>query len=152
MTSSNIKNWWHSFQLSVEWWKFGYHNVFLWQLPPFWVAVLFFFTSWWAFIFNSRWYMALEIQSPLETRNVALDNIIFTVNSLGIFVLNISFYTASCFILELIAVFRFFLQVVFGERIRPSLYNVSNSFYLRSCLDDFMFIWAIHQLISGYIY
>ena len=96
--------------------------------------------------------MALEIQSPLETRNVALDNIIFTVNSLGIFVLNISFYTASCFILELIAVFRFFLQVVFGERIRPSLYNVSNSFYLRSCLDDFMFIWAIHQLISGYIY
>ena len=45
-----------------------------------------------------------------------------------------------------------FLQVVFGERIRPSLYNVSNSFYLRSCLDDFMFIWAIHQLISGYIY
>ena len=95
--------------------------------------------------------MALEIQSPLETRNVALDNIIFTVNSLGIFVLNISFYTASCFILELIAVFRFFLQVVFGERIRPSLYNVSNSFYLRSCLDDFMFIWAIHQLISRYI-
>ena len=48
--------------------------------------------------------------------------------------------------------FLFFLQVVVGERIRPSLYNVSNSFYLRSCLDDFMFIWAIHQLISGYIY
>ena len=25
----------------MEWWKFGYHNVFSWQLPPFWVAMLF---------------------------------------------------------------------------------------------------------------
>ena len=82
MTSSNIKSWWHSFQLSVEWWKFSDHNVFHGNCLRFgWQCFL--FTSWWAFIFDSWWCMALEIQSPSETRNVALDNIIFTVNSLS---------------------------------------------------------------------
>ena len=101
-------------------------------------------------------------QSPLETRKVALDNLILqsipchqafsirhsTGNFCTVYLILHSFMLHSWTYSSV----SFFFKVVVGERIRPSLYNVSNSFYLQSCLDDFMFIWAIHQLISGYIY
>ena len=151
MTSSNIKSWWHSFQLSVEWWKFGYHSVFSWQLPPFWVAMLFSYLlvgfHIWQLVIHGSWdsvTLGNKECCPWQHNFYSQFPGNFSTEYLILHSFMLHSWTYSSVSL--------FLQVVFGERIRPSLYNVSNSFYLRSCLDDFMFIWAIHQLISGYIY
>ena len=127
MTSSNIKNWWHSFQLSVEWWKFGYHNEFSWQLPPFWVAMLFSYLlvgfHIWQLVIHGSWNsVTLGNKECCPWQHNFLQSIpchqIFSMPHsilLGILVLNISFYTTSRFILELIAVFPFFYRL-FLER------------------------------------
>ena len=134
----------------------------LWQLFPFPVTTLC-LTSFGGLLcmtIGDIWLF--KRRSPLETRKVALDNLILqsipchqafsiphsTGNFCTVYLILHSFMLHSWTYSSV----SFFFKVVVGERIRPSLYNVSNSFYLRSCLDDFMFIWAIHQLISGYIY
>ena len=129
MTSSNIKSWWHSFQLSVEWWKFSDHNVFSWQLPPFWVAMLSFYLlvgfHIWQLVIHGSWdSVTLGNKECCPWQHNFYSQFPVTkffpcLTQLGILVLNISFYTASCFILELTAVFRFFYRLFLERGLDP---------------------------------